>query len=79
MIESNEKYRKAGIHFNEESVYIHDDCEENTIDIFLSSKDVLYISSEYDFGCSGVSRILNKEERIKLINFLKQGIEHEIN
>jgi hypothetical protein len=79
MIESNEKYRKANIHFNEESIYIHDDCEENAIDIFLVNENTLWISSEYAFGCIGVSRILNKEEIIKLINFLKQGIKHEIN
>lgn len=75
----NIKYQKAGIHFFENSIYIHDDCEENGINFFLTSQNTLLISTEYDFGCDGLSKKISIEERIKLINFLQQGLEHEIN
>ena len=47
--------------------------------IFLANETILWISNEYAFGCSEITKILNKEEIIKFINFLKEGINHEIN
>jgi hypothetical protein len=52
---------------------IEDSYEENSINIFLEDNQIT-ISSTYNFGAIGITKILSKEEIQLIINFLSKGL-----